>query len=322
MNGYFVISLDFELHWGVFDKRTVNSYQKNLLGVRKVIPKLLKLSKKYNIKLTFSTVGFLFAENVEMLKKHNPSLKPTYKNTKLNPYLTQLGIGRNEDEDPYHYANSLLQLINKSGDHEIGTHTYSHYYCKEKGQNTKQFDADIKAAKSIAQATGFEIKSIVFPRNQYNEKYIKICKKNKLSCYRGNPNHFIYKPRQNDKEFFYIRALRLMDSYVNLSGTNTYKLNKTLNGEILNLPGSRFFRPYNTKLKPLEFLKLHRIKKGMQYAALHGEVFHLWWHPHNFGNHTNKNFNQLKEIFKEYKRLETKYNFQSISMSSLADKIL
>ena len=64
-NGYFVISLDFELHWGIFDHTSVNDYKDNLDKVSSVIKRLLVLCKKYNVNLTFSTVGFLFASNKE-----------------------------------------------------------------------------------------------------------------------------------------------------------------------------------------------------------------------------------------------------------------
>ena len=66
-NGHFVISLDYELHWGIFDKRSVSSYEQNLKNTRKAIEKLLVLSDKYDIKLTFATVGFLFAKDKNIL---------------------------------------------------------------------------------------------------------------------------------------------------------------------------------------------------------------------------------------------------------------
>ena len=54
----FIISLDFELKWGVleFDER----YNKNLLVARQVIPKILTLFKEYQIKATWAVVGLLF----------------------------------------------------------------------------------------------------------------------------------------------------------------------------------------------------------------------------------------------------------------------
>src|SRR5262245_13071649 len=58
--GALVISLDFELHWGVRDKRPVDgSYRENLLGAREAIPRMLDLFEEFGIAATWATVGFL-----------------------------------------------------------------------------------------------------------------------------------------------------------------------------------------------------------------------------------------------------------------------
>ncbi|MFT7051075.1 MAG: hypothetical protein ACJAZK_001676 [Psychroserpens sp.] len=44
------------------------------------------MSNQYNIKLTFSTVGSLFAEDKNHLLSYLPEKKPTYLNEKLSPY--------------------------------------------------------------------------------------------------------------------------------------------------------------------------------------------------------------------------------------------
>ena len=48
MNGKFIISLDFELMWGVRDKKDKTTYGNNILGVHKVIPKLLEIFSSAN----------------------------------------------------------------------------------------------------------------------------------------------------------------------------------------------------------------------------------------------------------------------------------
>ena len=63
--GTLLISLDFELFWGVLDCHTYDSYGKNVLGGRNAIPKLLELFKKYGVHATWATVGMMFADNVE-----------------------------------------------------------------------------------------------------------------------------------------------------------------------------------------------------------------------------------------------------------------
>jgi hypothetical protein len=75
--GVFVISLDFELLWGVWDVTSKEKYGENILGVKKVIPGLIHLFSRYDFKATFSTVGFLFAKNKEALLDCIPATQPS-----------------------------------------------------------------------------------------------------------------------------------------------------------------------------------------------------------------------------------------------------
>ena len=49
--GGFVISLDFELMWGVRDRRGIADYGANILGARRAVPRLLDLYKGGRLKL-------------------------------------------------------------------------------------------------------------------------------------------------------------------------------------------------------------------------------------------------------------------------------
>ena len=60
----------------------------------------------------------------------------------------------------------------------------------------------------------------------------------------------------------------------------------------------------------------------MQYAAKNNEMYHLWWHPHNFGTNMEENFIALEEIFKTYSNLNKDHGFESNTMSGLAEKLL
>ena len=54
MAGQLIVSLDFELFWGMLDCSTLEAYGANVLGGRDAIPRLLELFKKYNIHGTIS----------------------------------------------------------------------------------------------------------------------------------------------------------------------------------------------------------------------------------------------------------------------------
>ncbi|WP_298535111.1 polysaccharide deacetylase family protein [uncultured Algibacter sp.] len=322
MNGKFIISLDFELHWGVFDTLSLEHYEENLKNVKDVIHKLIILSDKYGIKLTFATVGFLFASNKKEIKEFTPSSLPKYTDKNLNPYRLLSAIGDNENDSPLHFAKSVIESIKQNGNHEIGSHTFSHYYCLESGQNSTEFDADIKAAKKIANTMGIKLTSIVFPKNQVNKEHLKICANNGITNFRGTEKHKIYNyPNFNTKSK---KILRFIDNYFNLCGYNTYNIDSLTksDSELINLPSSRFLRPFLPKLAFLEFLKLNRIKKAMKHAAIKNELYHLWWHPHNFGTNIDKNLNNLESIFKTYAVLNKQYKFKSVTMTELANEIL
>jgi peptidoglycan/xylan/chitin deacetylase (PgdA/CDA1 family) len=321
-NGKFVISLDFELMWGIRDKKDKITYANNIIGVHKVVPKLLEVFRKYNIKATFSTVGLLFFENKQELLANIPEKKPLYNNPNLSPYNGYFDIlGNDFKSDLYHFAPILIKEIQRYPEHEIGTHTFSHYYCLEPGQTIETFKEDIKSAISIAEKYNLNLTSLVFPRNQFNDDYINICLELGIICYRGNEHSWLYKAKDGENETYLRRAFRLLDAYVNLSGHNCYS-DQYLKSKIpVDIPSSRFLRPFSRKLKPLDALRLHRIKTGMNYAAKNNLTYHIWWHPHNFGINQHENFEFLEKILQHYIYLNNKYNFQSITMSNLAKNI-
>lgn len=150
----FIISLDFELHWGMSDivLSDDHSYMANLRGAREAIPKILEVFRKYGIHATWATVGFLFSKSKEEIYQNKPSRIPNYDNTRLNNWC--LNIGKNEEDDPLHYACSLVDLIGSTLGQELASHTFSHYYCYEPGQTPEDFLADLMAARNFAKAAG------------------------------------------------------------------------------------------------------------------------------------------------------------------------
>ncbi len=321
-NGKFVISLDFELMWGVRDKKDKISYGNNIIGVHKVIPKLLEVFRKYDIKATFSTVGLLFFETKKQLLAGIPEITPKYIDSNLSPYNGYFEtIGDNYEIDGYHFAPNLIKEIQKYPEQEIGTHTFSHYYCLEPGQTVQTFKADLESAISVAKQYNISLTSLIFPRNQFNEEYLKICLELGIYCYRGNEDSWLYKAKNAENENTFRRALRLVDAYINISGHNCYSDEYLKRKMPIDIPSSRFLRPIYRKLKFLDNLRLNRIKYGMTYAAKNNLTYHLWWHPHNFGINQDENFAFLEKILQHYHKLAKKYKFHSITMSDLAKNI-
>ena len=311
-----IVSLDFELFWGMQDCWELSEYEANILGGRTAIPQMLELFKKHGIHATWATVGFLFGKNEEELRSHFPQALPTYDNAALSAYRCFGGIGCDEKSAPCYYGSSLVEQIAAIPGQEIGSHTFSHYYCREAGQTTEQFRADMEAAKAIAGAHGFDLKSVVMPRNQCEPEYTTVLTELGFTAYRDEENDWIH---EKIKFRPLLRILRLADVYLPLTGQGGY-VPKTENG-IVNLVGSRMFKPYFAPLAFMEGLKIRRIKKQMLHAAKNGLTFHFWWHPHNVGVHTDFHMKQLEEIFSYYDALKETYGMRSLNMGEAAREV-
>lgn len=311
MKGKLIVSLDFELFWGVQDSHTKENYGKNILGGREAIPRLLQLFEQYDIHATWATVGFLFANNGEDAKNFFPNAEnmPTYTNAERSAYRCFERDACEEVEKDSFYAPEMIAMISKTKGQEIGSHTFSHYYCREEGQTVKQFEADMLAAKKIAEEKGYQLTSVVLPRNQCESEYTEVLAKLGFTAYRDEENDWIH---EKVKIRPLMRLLRLTDVYFPLTGQGGY-LPKNENG-IWNLVGSRMYKPYFEKLAFLEKLKIHRIKRQMLHAAKNGLAFHFWWHPHNVGIRTDVHLKQLEEVFCYYNELKEKYGMESVNM--------
>ncbi len=252
--GLLVISLDFELYWGVRNLPAVGKYFRNLVGARKVVPRLLDLFKEYGIHATWATVGFLFFDRTRSILRFAPTMRPKYKRRNLSPYNDLPPEEARENEKSIFFAPSLIRLICATAHQEIATHSFSHFADGEQG---------------------------------------------------------------------YIRRLgRLLDAYVSLSSQNCHPLPVWTGDVPLNIPSSRYLRPYSSRLRMFESLRLRRIRRGLTTAAQTGQLYHLWWHPHDFGLNMASNLAILRRILDHYRSLRELYGMESLNMREAADRCL
>ena len=316
--GALVISLDFELHWGVRDHHPARGpYLANLLGARSVIPRLLDMFEEFDTAATWATVGFLFAENRDDLSRFRPSILPHYEDRALFPY--EESIGQDEGEDPLHFAPSLIDMIGKMPRQEIATHTYSHYFCGEAGQTKSSFEADIGAAVAIAASRGIQLRSIVFPRNQFNPEYSDVLVANGITAFRGNPRNWMWQFENNvEGKKWWRRVGRFADAYVPLGGSHLVAWDSILQSNgLCDVRASHVLKPYQPNMQTLSDLHIRRIREAIRSAAETRRICHLWWHPHNFGRFQDHNLRMLRAVLEELTKCRARYSMRSLNMNEV-----
>lgn len=315
MAGTLLISLDFELFWGMHDTSTIEEYGTHILGGRKAIPQILERFERYGIHATWATVGGILAEDEKEFLSYAPpeEKRPHYAEEKLSSYRCAPDRLK---KPQYFFASELAERIAETAGQRIGSHTFSHYYCREAGQTVEEFEADLQAARRIMRAKGYEADSVILPKNQCEKEHVEKLSRNGFKVYRGEEQDWIHRMKYGTA----MRGLRLLDSYVSLTGPQCYTAEEAKEGKVYNFRGSRFLRPYNRKLAFLEKLKIRRLKRQMEYAARHSLIFHMWWHPHNFGEDQSENFRNLDEILEFFSMMREKYGMRSMNMEELAEE--
>ena len=314
-NGALVISLDFELLWGVFDKVDWREKKEYFENTRNLIPSILELFEKYEIQCTWATVGMLFNENWDEWNQNIPKVLPEYENSRLSAYKYGKSIQCKETEELC-FAPDLIRKIKDSPGQEVGTHTYSHYYCLETGQTTESFTTDLRKSRDLAEKFGIKLQSLVFPRNQYNSNYLKVCKEIGLQTVRTNPEVWYWKNTQQDS--LQQKIFRTGDAYIGLNNKSYKNIPELIPG-VMGQRASRLLRPHSGKAL-LDTRRLQRIKSEISAAARNNQIYHLWWHPHNFGAHPGKNLQELELLLQHFKTCQNKFGFDSLNMNKLNER--
>jgi peptidoglycan/xylan/chitin deacetylase (PgdA/CDA1 family) len=316
-----VISLDFELHWGIRDHadRTTAAYA-DLAPSRRVVSELSAMFEARGVRATWATVGMLFASTRDEVEAVRPTRRPAYRRPDLDPYTEP--IGATEDLDPEHLAGSLVRQLAALPGQEVASHTFSHFYCLEDGQTEADLRADLAAAQAIAAPLGLTLTSLVLPRNQWNPRYAGAVLDAGFTCIRGPQPSFGHRARAQEGHGALDRAGRLVDTYAGIAPPPTTAWDEVLRPDgLCDVPASAFLRPYSPGRRRLEPLRQRRLRSGLRDAARRGRILHLWWHPQNFARHPRESYALLEELLDEFDRLSHSDGLRSLTMRDVATAV-
>ena len=311
--GTLVISLDFEMFWGIADFAAIQEWAPIVERAHTVVPRLLEMFQKHGVHATWATVGALMCEDRNEFLERLP--KPIAPQTKK--MLDKLGLAEpgNGVSCPDHilFAPELVRMVASCEGQEIGTHTFSHYYCDDPTSSPEEFAAELTASERIASEKGHPFHSAVFPRNQVSDRFVNVLSHSNLICFRGVERGWIAKNRAKLGRLGTI--LWYLDNYLPLARTCSFSRSDVEQiGSLMNIRNSRFFKPFRPQYAFAERLKLWRYKLEMKSAAKRGEIYHIYWHPHNFAENTEINFWQMDQLLSYYEKMRSRYGMKSKNM--------
>lgn len=316
--GTLIISLDFELHWGRFDKYSPLEYLTYYRNTRKAIPRILDLFDKYQIHSTWATVGMLMAENWEEWENFSPKILPHFQREKLSAYFWKDRL-KSVNKDAF-FAPELVKMILDAPNQELGSHTFAHYYTGVQGSTQEGFLADLEAAQNISKSKfGHELKSLVFPRNQYNQATIETAAKAGFEFVRTNPGDWFWK--NTASESLMKKVFRTGDTFFPLGERTSFEKPSISGSGIVSIPASRLLRPYNRN-SVFNQVRINRIKQELSEASKNSEMYHLWWHPHNFGHYPEENLKALESILMYVAELKEMTGFNSLNMEEAGTRLV
>jgi hypothetical protein len=172
--GVVIISADFELAWAWrLDKRSADPLKLSLDLARKErenLPRILDLCDKFDIPITWGTVGHLFLEHCQRQegKAHTGIQRIPHFENEWWKYAS--GDWFDSDpcssfaEAPEWYAPDLIRkIIDSKAGHEIGCHTFSHISCSDGSCPPEVLRSELEATRLAAAPFGIEPESFIFP---------------------------------------------------------------------------------------------------------------------------------------------------------------
>ena len=259
----FVISIDLELAWGVWDKLNSTNVQKIIDTERLVCDNLLNIFDDNEMPVTWAVVAALLDNKNKMMGNLN--------------------------QKAWYAPDILDNILNSKTKHLVASHSYAH-----KEFNTcsnEEINEDFE--KSIFFLKSFNINTdvFIFPRN--NVFHLDVLKKFNFKTYRSIDKSWYKKVYKYNK--FLGKISNLIDKVIPIKTNSVSPLIDQFG--LTEIPTSILLISKNgIRTIVTNFSMFKKIKDGIDLAISKNECFHIWFHPSNFYYQTNKQFDLLKKI--------------------------
>lgn len=303
--GVFTLSLDFELIWGTLDLFGPGRFRPACELEREVIiDRLLDILVEFEVPATWCVVGHLFLDRCD--GGHREIVGP-------GPNWFAHDPGTDITRDPIFYGRDLLERIRECPvQQEIGSHSFSHVIFSEENCPRETAVSEIAACVRVATEQGLDLRSFVFPRNLVG--HLDVLTEYGFTSYRGP------EPSWYEASTVPGPVKRLAHLWEVLAASEPpVVLPQTSDGYPVNIPGSMIYFPMHglRRFIPLS-RRVRRAIKGLNAAARERRVFHLWFHPTNLADETERMFSGLRSIFHRARELRENGDMDFLPMGAIA----
>lgn len=305
-SGTFVVSLDTELAWGTFDTEAgYRPFEEAYRRTPSVVRELCSLFETYEIPATWAVVAHLFED---CGGEHDCTRVDL---DWIDDWYGSLPCRNGVDQELW-YAPEILDTIRScSVPQEVGLHGYSHLILGADGCSREVVRREVNAAIDALNAQGISPSSFVFPRNDIG--HLNVLADAGIEVIRGVDDIWFEKqdlPRTIRKPFRFANEA--------LSWAPPVVTPRKRNG-VIEIPGSQVFRPFHGgwQFAP-ERTRVARAKKGLEAAAETGQIFHLRFHPFDFGFEPDRMLEFFEQVLEYVTTLQRRGELSVRTLSEIA----
>ncbi len=316
----FTISLDFELLWGSFDsgkhRKFISHFEKNgttaFDATRSIVDRLLELFRKYDVRVTWATVGHLFLDSCEESDGVKHADMPRARHRWFEQDWYAFDPCKDFREEPLWYGRDMVEkILAAEPRHDVGSHSFSHVIFSDPGCTREVAEAEVKKCVELARDFDLKMESFVYPRNELG--HLDVLSRHGFKVTRGNMPFWFAK--------FHSRTLRRVGHVVDdvLAITPDCGLPEKSPSGVWVMPVSMFLQSMDG---PRRFIPVSsRIRKGIrgiERAVRENSIFHLSFHPtENLCFRSEQMFYALEKIIAHAARRRDEGRLQVMTMADM-----
>lgn len=260
----FIVSFDCEGKWGFADR--IGEYHDRWFSnanLLRAYQDILQLLNQHEMKATFAFVS-AFTLELEEFREHQALFSDRQFGGAnwLARFKQQVVVQGNADG---WFCPQAFAAVQASPQHEIATHGFTHLPFDEAMVNRDDIRKELDGIRTWADWKGVDLSTLIFPRNRVG--FTDLLAEAGIRAYRDTPLYYGLQPRWKAELLRYTQ-LQVSEPHAQVS-------------ELLKIPGGSLLA-FRRKFRiPPDFMVVKRWQAMIDHAVAHGQVVHVWMHPHN-----------------------------------------